>query len=80
MVFNLCSSAGVHGVLVRLLFAGGGAMSEAMVASGTPRAGWPIVGGLDIVGDVGDMAAAGLLFLVGVVMDWWRKSGFIECG
>lgn len=55
-------------------------MSEVMFASGAPRAGWLVAGRLDIVGDVGEIAAAGRLVLVGVIMGWWRKSGFRECG
>lgn len=31
MVFNLCSSAGVHGVLVLLFFAGGGPIGESVI-------------------------------------------------
>ena len=46
MVFSLCSSAGVHGVFVRLFFAGGGPMGEeAMLGSSAPmEAGAPIDG------------------------------------
>jgi hypothetical protein len=38
MVFNLCSSAGVHGVLVLLFFAGGPMVGEAMSDSSAPTA------------------------------------------
>lgn len=38
MFFSLCSSAGVHGVFVRLFFAGGGPIAEdaVMLGSSTP--------------------------------------------
>lgn len=53
-------------------------MSDVMVASGAPRAGWAVVvGRLDIEGDVDVGPGAGLLFLgaIGVEVDCWRKSG-----
>lgn len=47
MAFNLCSSAGVHGVLVRLFLAGGGPMSAVGMVGAVVVA---IAGGRPLVG------------------------------
>lgn len=51
MFFNLCSSAGVHGVLVRLFLAGGSKGADAILGSTTPAA--------DEVATGADMARGG---------------------
>ena len=78
MTFNLCSSAGVHGVLV-LLFLGGGIDEETSLASsacccplslGSPR----LVEG--IVEDIGGIAAIGVD--PGALR--FRDGGELACG
>jgi hypothetical protein len=62
MVFNLCSSAGVHGVFVRLFLAGGGPIGEVMVGSSAPVDGGAALDGPDIVGAGAISPDARLLF------------------
>jgi hypothetical protein len=61
MFFNLCSSAGVHGVLVRLFLAGGGPIVEdaAMLDSSAPTEDGaapeePDIAKLDVAGPIPD--------------------------
>lgn len=64
IVFNLCSSAGVHGVLVLLFLAGGGPIGEAVIVGASA----PVVVGAALDGpDIGDGAVtscAGPRFLL----------------
>jgi hypothetical protein len=61
IVFNLCSSAGVHGVFVRLFFAGG-PIEEPMLGPSALAIGGAGFDGPDMV-DGGDAGAGGRLLL-----------------
>lgn len=62
MVFNLCSSAGVHGVFVLLFFAGGPILGEPILGSSAPPVTPAALDGPDIVGADGPVPEARLLF------------------
>ena len=72
MVFNLCSSAGVHGVFVRPFFAGGccGGGSRSAVAGPSPR------GSAYAAEDVVDEGAMALVLISS--LDGFRFLGFAE--
>jgi hypothetical protein len=76
MVFNLCSSAGVHGVFVRLFFAGG-PIDEPMLGSSALAGGAGFDGPDMAIGDAGKPGARLLGFrglLDAVVSDLMELS------
>jgi hypothetical protein len=80
MVFNLCSSAGVQGVFVRLFFAGGCMGESVMLGSPAGGGGPEELDGADIGRGVGNDPDARLLFRgpVGDVVSGFTDASAVE--